>query len=157
MFRDKLIKIRNKKLCKKYPFLLPVNVWTGKVSDDYDYSYTLNDCLVGSWQKFSPKIWKELKAILIEGNYLHDFYFEQIKEKYGTLRLYYGSIPTKISDKMYAWENKYKKLSEQVCIYCGKPATHYTSGWISYVCKKCASKHKIKNELVELSKERDYE
>lgn len=157
MFKEKLIRLRNKRLCKKYPFLLPRNVWTGKIPSDYDYSYTLDDCLIGAWKRFSPKIWKELKSILVEGNYLNDFYFEQIKEKYGALRLYYGPIPANISDKIYAWEDKYEKLSAESCIYCGREATHYTAGWISYVCEKCASKHKIKNELVKLSKERYHE
>lgn len=36
---------KNKKLVKKYPFLLPRNVWTGEVSEDYDYSYTQADAL----------------------------------------------------------------------------------------------------------------
>ena len=31
---------KNKELIKKYPFLLPRNVWTDKVPEDYDYSYT---------------------------------------------------------------------------------------------------------------------
>lgn len=33
----------NKKLITEYPFLLPRNLFSDKVSEDYDYSYTLLD------------------------------------------------------------------------------------------------------------------
>ena len=29
----------NKKMVEEFPFLLPRNRWTDKVSEDYDYSY----------------------------------------------------------------------------------------------------------------------
>lgn len=61
----------------------------------------------------------------------------QIKEKYGTLRLYSGSIPSEIYDELSDWEMKYDKLSSQICINCGKPATHMTTGWITYICDEC--------------------
>ena len=32
-------KEQNKKLCERYPFLLPRNVFSDKLEKDYDYSY----------------------------------------------------------------------------------------------------------------------
>lgn len=46
----KRIKIKNRHLVKKYPWILPRNVWTGKVPDDYDYSYTEWELPTG-WHK----------------------------------------------------------------------------------------------------------
>ena len=47
-------------------------------------------------------MWDELKAILEKANYVNDFRFIQIKEKYGTLRLHYNGIPESICDEVYA-------------------------------------------------------
>lgn len=41
----------NKQLVEKYPFLLPRNRWTGKVQEDYDYSYTELDGMPDGWRK----------------------------------------------------------------------------------------------------------
>ena len=30
-----------KKLVERYPYLLPRNVWTGEVPEDYDYTYII--------------------------------------------------------------------------------------------------------------------
>ena len=39
----------NQKLIERFPFLIPRNRWTGKVPEDYDYSYTeLDSMLLGS-------------------------------------------------------------------------------------------------------------
>jgi valyl-tRNA synthetase len=38
---------------------------------------------------------------------------------------------------------KYEKLSGEVCVYCGEPATHETYGWINYVCEKCLNEHQL--------------
>jgi hypothetical protein len=90
------------------------------------------------WRKaFCPQIWEELKNILAKANYVEDFTFSQIKEKYGTIRLYHLGVPSSIYEEVSNWEAKYENLSEQVCINCGKPAEVITSGWITFLCKDC--------------------
>ena len=37
----------NQKLIERFPFLMPRNRWTGKVPEDYDYSYTELDSMAG--------------------------------------------------------------------------------------------------------------
>ena len=35
---------QNKKLVEKFPYLIPTNIWTGEVVDNYDYSYNEGEC-----------------------------------------------------------------------------------------------------------------
>ena len=136
----------NKALCEKYPFLK----WYGdplyrgySEEGEPDYKYTWEDELPVGWRKaFCPMIWDELKAILEKANYVNDFRFAQIKEKFATLRLYYNGVPESIFDELMAWENKWEAESEKVCIDCGKPAKFMTTGWYTYICEDCATARK---------------
>ena len=83
-------------------------------------------------------MWDELKAILEKADYVDKFRFVQIKEKYGTLRLYHEGVPEKIYAEVEEWEAKYDGLSEKTCIHCGKPAKYVSIGWISPWCEDCA-------------------
>ena len=139
----------NKEYCKKYPFLLWRGdpLYAGYNDDNSDYSFTWEDEMPYGWRKaFCPKIWDELKEILIEGNYLNDFRFMQIKEKYGTLRLYYNDYPISLTDKLSDWEDKYYVLSEKYCFYCGNQVKYMTPGYITYICEDC--KNKLNEESV---------
>ena len=141
-YPDNKTKEENKKLCDKYPFLTwygdPLYMGYNEESEP-DYSFTWEDEIPKGWRKaFCPQMWDELKEILEKHNYLDKFRFAQIKEKYGTLRLYYNGVPEEIYDEIEAWVSKYEKLSEEVCIQCGKPAKYMSLGWISYWCEDCA-------------------
>ena len=129
---------KNRRLVKQFPFLLPRNIFTDKTPEDYCYTHTLLDLLPDTWYKaFGEDLCKDLKKILIEDGLLDDFRIEEIKEKYGTLRIYTNFTSDKIDEVL----RKYEDLSMMTCICCGKPATHYnTSGWINFVCKNCAEK-----------------
>ena len=141
----------NKALCEKYPFLK----WHGNplymgYSEDEEpnYKYTWEDELPDGWRKaFCPQIWDELKAILEKADFVNDFRFMQIKEKWGTLRLYSGGVPDSIFEEICDWESKYDKLSSEVCINCGKPATRMTLGWINFVCEDCLKENPGRNSI----------
>ena len=80
--KKKQKKIKNKKIVKRYPWLLPRNVWDDKLPDDYDYSYSLADCFPDGWRKaFFTEMHEEILRELIRCNYLKDFRVMQIKEK----------------------------------------------------------------------------
>lgn len=150
-------KEKNKKLCEKYPFLKWYGdpLYMGYNEDEVDYSFTWQDEVPEGWRKaFCPQMWDELKEILERYNYLNEFRFVQIKEKYGTLRLYSGSMPEEVFNEVNKWEIKYDKLSEKVCIRCGKPAKYMSLGWISPWCEKCAKK--IDQYFVDIDKVDDY-
>lgn len=130
----------SKELCNKYPFLSWYGnpLFVGYSEEEAHSQYTWEHELPDGWRKaFCPQIWDELKAILEKADYVDKFRFTQIKEKYGTLRLYHIGVPESIYDEVSAWENKYEKLSEETCITCGKSATHMTLGWINFICEEC--------------------
>ena len=117
---------KNKKLCERYFFLIPTNRWTGKVVDDYDYSYTELDAMPEGWRiAFGEKICEE---ILQELNKIED---EQVRFSY---RRYCNWDTDEISKII----RKYEKLSERTCVKCGAPVTKISLGWISPWCDECA-------------------
>ena len=136
----------NKKMVEEFPFLLPHNRWTDKVSEDYDYSYNELWALEKGWAKaFGYELLCELKDALVEANYLDKYRITQIKEKYGSLRWYDFGAPEKAFDIL----RKYESLSYKTCFICGEPATHETYGWINYVCEKCLNERKLLGHLID--------
>lgn len=128
----------NKKLCQQMPYLIPRKVFTDKIPEDYDY-----DCIRGEYEL--PKGWFELflqmcediRQPLIDANYLNEFRFSQIKEKYASMRCYNFGAPKEVQDII----SKYEFLSTFVCEECGKPATRISNdGWLEVYCDECAKK-----------------
>lgn len=134
MTQEEIIK-KNKDLCKKYPFLLPRNDFTDKVPDDYDYSYTEIDAIPEGWQiAFGDMLIKELGDSLRRTGNHKSFRFDQIKEKWGSLRIYHHGG----NDKSERIIEKYSTLSENICMLCGKPDVYMTNrGWLYPCCKEC--------------------
>lgn len=141
--KKKQKKIKNKKIVKRYPWLLPRNVWDDKLPDDYDYSYSLADCLPDGWRKaFFTEMHEEIRRELIRCNYLKDFRVMQIKEKYARLCYYEAGHPIEcnISDII----RKYEHISQYVCIDCGKiDVPVVDDGWLTPICEKCYNKRQI--------------
>jgi hypothetical protein len=128
---------KNKELCDKYPFLIPRNVWTGQISDGYDYSWTLLDDFEPGWRiAFGEQFCEELKEALAKANYVDDFRLTDIKEKWGALHIY------NFGCNQEAWDviHKYEKLSKYTCGRCGASATKVSTGWIYPYCSDCADK-----------------
>jgi len=102
------------------------------------------DLLPDGWTStFIPELKKELANTL--GDYVYDFIVFQIKEKYGSMRMYWSWADrkynmsevvdlTEISEEIEAIINKYTTISEKTCVVCGKRATKMTTGWIVPVC-----------------------
>ena len=133
--RKKAERLRNKKLIKKYCWLIPRSVWSGKKLKDYEYDYTEYDCLGEGWQKaFGKLLLEDIDQELRKYNYRDKYRIYEVKEKYGQMRWY---------DNGGAGEatTKYEYISENVCYFCGKPDTAMTNlGWILPVCPKCYEK-----------------
>ena len=73
---------KNKELCEKYPFLIPRNVFTDQISENYDYSWTRLDDLEPGWKiAFGEQLCEELKEALSKAHYVNKFRFSCIKEK----------------------------------------------------------------------------
>lgn len=132
-------KERNKQLVERYPFLLPRNRWTDKVSEDYDYSYTELDAMPDGWRdSFGVNMCEELLHCLEKADFVNDYRILQIKEKYGGLRLYDAGFPESIYDEAHAIIHKYVEKSYETCGRCGAPATLEGVGWIFPYCEDCA-------------------
>lgn len=130
--------IKNFFFCLKYPFYKRYNRWTGKFCG---YTYTEYDQLNYGWKKaFGKQMSEDIKKAGKEYRKTNHKYvswknmiiFTDIKEKYGTLRLYANCI-----DEIQKVLTKYELLSMGYCIYCGKPAKYETSGYVSYLCEDC--------------------
>lgn len=130
----------NKKLIEKYPFLLPINVWTGKEVEGYDYSYNILEASIpkGWWKNFGL-LWCQdfLEVCQKEKVDPKKIYIMQAKEKYGQLRVYLSGYPQGWQDHEFAWEY----ISEHTCIGCGDfPVLMRDDGWVSPYCDKCFAK-----------------
>ena len=149
-------RIRNKKLIKKYPWLYPRNSWTGKKIKPYDYSFTELDFIPAGWMKtFGDMMCEEIHQELIRTHYVDKFVILQAKEKYGSMRIYTGSLP---SDS-HVWEiiEKYSILSENICATCGRPDVPQTNGgWIIPICKRCWAKQENKRKMYFRSIDKEY-
>ena len=127
----------NKKLIEKYPFLLPVNVWTGKEVEGYDYSYNILEVSIpkGWWERFGL-LWCQdfLEVCQKENVNPKNLYIMQAKKKYGQIRVYMSGYPKGWQEHEFAWEY----ISEHTCIRCGAfPCPMRDDGWISPKCDKC--------------------
>ena len=144
------IKERNRELCRRFPFLIPSNRWSGmKITEavdggywpgdpkeipKYDYEYTELDDMPDGWRKaFGEQMCQEIMDELVANDMVDTYRIMQIKEKYGDLRWYDNGFTRKGFDII----EKYSALSAHTCIKCGKPATRVTTGWIAPYCDEC--------------------
>ena len=141
--KQKQIKLRNKKLVKKYPWLLPRYAWSDKPVDDYDYSYTELDSLPTGWRiAFGKFLVEDIDKVLRKAGYTRRYRIVQLKEKYGFMRLYSNGIPSSIYEEDHRMIEAYSAISEHICICCGAVDVYMTdSGWLEPLCKRCYEKH----------------
>lgn len=127
----------NKRIIERYPYLLPRNVWTDKIDDDYDYSYIRSCEIPDGWNRLFLQLCEDIREPLIKVDYLEKFRFSQIKEKYGRLECYtFGE-----SDEVHDILSKYRAMSKHVCNQCGKPAEYMTTDYILPFCSDCFEKY----------------
>ena len=130
---------QRKKLIELYPYLQPRNLWAGKVSEDYDYSYIRGEHeLPEGWIRLFFLYCKNLRSKLVETDTLDKFRFSQLKEKYGRMCLYNFGIPKNSDADILT--SLYESYSTQICHVCGKLARYESLGWIEPWCESCADK-----------------
>ena len=125
---------RNKELVERYPYLLPRNVFTDKLPDDYNYAY-INGIgeIPPGWEMLFLQLCEDIRQPLIDAGQLEKFRFTQIKEKYNRLECYNYGAPEKVHDII----DKYSVMAGYICTNCGKPATFETNGYIASYCDDC--------------------
>lgn len=154
-------------LLNKYPFLKMRNWWKPEPDDIYKtdaeniehnkYKYWDGTGWEDLWKnRYLPRLFKEYDSWDDETK--KQFYFSQIKEKYGSLRIY-----TSFSSDKHL-EGIAESLSEYTCQYCGKEPRENgkrviwtTGGWVTNLCHDCAVDYLLKDRdswtSVEIEKE----
>ena len=126
----------------KYPFL--------RVTNNSVYPWLTEE---DSWADEIPIGWRDSffenmcdELIVVLGNYINEFEIVQLKEKYGSMRLYWNWKDENIftEEQIHNLTNtirdvisKYEAISYHTCVRCGKPSIGYTKPWILPVCDKC--------------------
>lgn len=122
----------------KYPFWKPCNVWDGRF---LGYAHTMYDWIPDGWRKaFGESLsWDIAEALRADNikkkDWAKNVYWTDIKEKYGTLRLYATT-----TERVQQVLSKYECASYCYCINCGKPVRYVTNGYISFICEDCYEK-----------------
>ena len=125
---------QNRKLIEQYPFLQPRNVWTDEIDEGYDYTYVLGvDSLPRGWINLFLQMCLDLKKQLIKDNYLEQFRFVQIKEKYNRMECYHNGC----SEAVQRIIDKYTHMAQYVCTVCGQPAEWETQNYVASFCRQC--------------------
>lgn len=143
--KKKQLKMRNKALCLKYPWIVPRNRWSDKIPKKFDYSYTELDAIPTGWMKaFGMQMVDEINEELKKTGKLDSFRVSQIKEKYGRLEFYsYGG-----TSEVFEIIEDYGNISEYVCIRCGRLDVPVicNNGWYEPICKCCYNEQEKRME-----------
>ena len=87
------------------------------------------------WYPLIEELLDKIQDIVDKNGY--DFQVTQIKEKYGTLRVYMSAETNEISDLIQEYEQK----SAKTCEVCGKEGTlRNDGGWYVTRCDECFGK-----------------
>ena len=85
--------------------------------------------------------------IILTGNYQSDYFpvkFDQVKEKYGTLRFYYHGGDEVIEGMVSMAES----MTHRTCEGCGCPGEKRGNGWVKTLCDKCDDERKTKLGII---------
>lgn len=74
--------------------------------------------------------------------------FLQIKEKFGTLRIYTGGATPEVQGAIAVAE----LLSAVTCEHCGCKGTRWNIGWIHTLCRPCAIENYTEKAVIEYEK-----
>lgn len=134
----------------KYKYAAAHSPWTGEIIfDDNGEMLSEDTCLPTGWKELFWQCMEDIYEPLKKANLLDKFFFTQVKEKYGSMRLYNNGATQEVLDIIAAYEY----LSEYVCEQCGKPADLCSAwGWIEQYCEECANSDKIRPYLEKLKK-----
>lgn len=134
----------NRSLIERYPWLIPRSRRTGKIADNYDYTWTELDDMPNGWcEAFGELLCEEIQEELEKYNFVDEYSIAQIKEKFGGLRWYDNGIPS--GCRVHEIIENYSTCSEYICISCGELDVPSTNGWITPICKNCIKKMSIKD------------
>ena len=131
--KELFTKAERKALIMRYPYLQPRRLVDDTIAADYDFEYIRGEHeLPPGWLQFFLQACEDIREPLMTAGQLESFRFSQIKEKYGSMRLYTFGAPAEVHEIL----DRYEFLSEQICCECGRPAVGLTKGWIYPYCSE---------------------
>ena len=139
--RKKKLQMKNKRLIKKYYWLMPRNVYSGQILKDYDYTWVDWGVCKGWSKAYGDMYLKELGAAVEEAG-IKDFMILQEKEKFGMHRMYVNHHTEKIKRII----DKYEVISQNICMDCGREAPMIDDGYMMPMCLECFVKHYKRRE-----------
>ena len=122
----KAIRLKNKKLVKRYPWLRAIDLWWNPIKG---YDYTLLDDMSKGWRKCFGMMMVEDIDKALAGRELIP---QQLKSKYGRME-FYCIAPQEVQDVIHA----YSTLSGNICESCGQVDVGYTRVYVTPICSKC--------------------
>ena len=105
--------------------------------------YLNPDDVPHGWRHVVESLDDEIQNVINQGG-ISNYRVVQLKEKYGTLRLYdeYNYEYEEQRQRLQDLNAIYEGISEHTCAYCGKyPSRVLKYGWILPVCEECYGKH----------------
>lgn len=125
----------------QYPWAC-IHTWEGKILDGGEDASVFYWGMPSGWKiAFLEPLLEELDMAI--KNLLpyqqKEFYLLQVKEKYGSLRIY----PIWYTDEIDEVISKYSKISEQTCCVCGAQATKISKDWICPYCDEHAPLYSV--------------
>ena len=120
-----------KEVVDLYPFLAERDV-EGNVALDSHFPMMCLEIPDG-WYELFFQMCEEIKDALKAKSLLNEFYFIQIKEKYGELVCYANRHVDEVEDIIA----KYSEMSRYICMACGRIARYTTKGHIVPMCDGC--------------------
>lgn len=134
--------IVNAVLVMRYPFLASSYMFDGN-EEHSKFDWTQFDSISGGWaRRFGLEMCEDIRDVLeVNGEEnVENYFIEQIKEKYGTLRWYDGGVKGKDTfEDVQNVISLYEEFSAATCIECGSIENVYMSngGWICPECLSC--------------------
>lgn len=96
------------------------------------------------WRPLVERIDREVEALA------PGYRVDQVKEKFGTLRFYFGNVPEALYDQVEAIVDAGEAESGRICEDCGKPGTTAAPpgrrfGWVRTLCPECRTRDTERN------------
>ena len=116
------------KLIRNPPYLVNHN------GTPYDFTYDVGK----GWTGILTNAFKQIAEAFDEvGVDFSEFSVSQIKEKFGGLRIYTGSLDVDVADQVCEIIDDAETESCWTCEWCGKPGKIRGGGWIKTLCEEC--------------------
>lgn len=95
----------------------------------------LHDACFGLEAEFHLLTQEEQETAIRNGDYI----IEQVKEKFGELRIYLSSYAGNMAEILHEAESR----SNGICEFCGKPGSSRTKSWIKTRCDECQKLYEL--------------